>query len=373
MKIVFCTDGIFPYSVGGMQRHSRLLIEELQKYDEIELVIIHPHKLKIFDSERINEISLCGIDESKNYILECYRYSKRVYAALLDYPNAVIYSQGLSVWYKSHLISGRLIVNPHGLEPFQVIGLKHRLLAIPFRVIISTILKNASFRISLGGKLTTIINDVLNSDDGIIEIPNAVSLPSPSSNFRQLSTNKVNVLFLGRFASNKGINILFDVIDKIHTEGYGGQFNFTLAGKGPLFLHFLKRKKWNNVKMLGFVEEEDMPELFRSHHVFVLPTLFEGMPTVVLEAMSYGLAVIVSDVGATKIMVDDSNGKTIVPGSIDDLYEKLIWYLKLDEANRVSLGLNSMGKVQNQFTWAIVAKQYCELFSRLDKKIKHEK
>ena len=100
IKIILCTDGIFPYNIGGMQRHSRLLIEELAKNKQLDLIVIHPHKEKVFSSELgVKEISIKPIVPNKNYLLECYRYSKRVFGIICDYPEYIVYSQGLSVWY----------------------------------------------------------------------------------------------------------------------------------------------------------------------------------------------------------------------------------------------------------------------------------
>ena len=60
IQLLFITDGIFPHAIGGMQRHSRLLIEELSKNAELEIIVIHPHdSLKIFsDESSIKEIGL---------------------------------------------------------------------------------------------------------------------------------------------------------------------------------------------------------------------------------------------------------------------------------------------------------------------------
>ena len=76
IKLAFCTDGVFPHSVGGMQRHSKLLIEALVKFD-IEILVFHPHREMIFSSyHNVKEIYIEGINIEKNYLKECYYYSK---------------------------------------------------------------------------------------------------------------------------------------------------------------------------------------------------------------------------------------------------------------------------------------------------------
>ena len=134
MRLAFCTDGIFPEAVGGMQRHSKLLLEELAQKEGISIDVFHPHNKVIFpEHASIKEIFVKPTEEKRNYLKECYAYSKRIYSHLSSGNYDVIYSQGLSVWHKCEEFSDRLVVNPHGLEPFQAIGFKDKLIAIPFK------------------------------------------------------------------------------------------------------------------------------------------------------------------------------------------------------------------------------------------------
>lgn len=124
INLVFCTDGIHPKAIGGMQKHSRLLIEELSKNELLNISVIHPHKGEnVFNNPAVKEIAIEG-NHHKNYIRNCYLYSKAVFSVLKDFPDALIYSQGLSVWYGAEQLAGRLIINPHGLEPYQTISTK---------------------------------------------------------------------------------------------------------------------------------------------------------------------------------------------------------------------------------------------------------
>jgi glycosyltransferase involved in cell wall biosynthesis len=363
MKIVFCTDGIFPHSIGGMQRHSKLLIEELAKDIELQIWVIHPHKESVFNNERINEIKIRGINSSNNYLIECYKYSKRVYLEVVKHNNAVVYSQGLSIWYNCHLLSKRLIVNPHGLEPYQATGFKNKFISLPFKFIFNYIFKRSAFVVSLGGSLTNILRSQIFRNN-IVEISNAVNL-SRISVCQRKQTESCNVLFVGRFATNKGIHILVEAINKLDLLGYKHKFRFVLAGTGPLFNDFAFLEGTDNVELLGFVSDCDLQELYESADIFVLPTLFEGMPTVVLEAMSFGLPIIVTDVGATKVIVDDSNGKVIRRGSVDDLCSALLWFENLDADEKNRLKSSSIKKVTEKFNWQVVAVEHKKLFHRL--------
>ncbi|WP_299821855.1 glycosyltransferase family 4 protein [uncultured Pontibacter sp.] len=363
-KVIFCTDGIFPYTIGGMQRHSRLLIEALAKTSSLELIVIHPHKEIVFDKTLgIREISINEIDVKKNYLLECYKYSKRIFSIVKEHPDAVIYSQGLSVWYKCSQLRDRLIVNPHGLEPYQGLTKKDYLMGAPFRLIFNYIFSNSRFIISLGGKLTDILKSNVNDKSKIVTIPNAVS--APDATLLKSKAEKpvpIQALFVSRFAHNKGIGVLMDAIAKLSNKGYEDSFRFKLAGKGPLYEYYTSNYKFNNVDYLGFVDDTELEHLYADSDVFVFPTLFEGMPTVVLEAMAKGLPIIVSDTGATAELVDKTNGYLIPKNDVDALTKALTNFSNLSYPQREALGVHSVVKVKANFTWVKVAKKHIQLF-----------
>ena len=365
-EVIFCTDGIFPHSIGGMQRHSKLLIEQMSKDSNLELIVVHPHKETVFDVKTgVKEVSIEGIDESKNYLKECYHYSKRVSKVLDEYPNAIIYSQGLSVWYKVKKYGERLIINPHGLEPFQTISIKDKLISIPFRLIFRKIFKRARFVVSLGGELTEILKKNVKNQK-IYELPNAVNLPNEKIKGIKNQPEKLEFLFVARFASNKGIHILMDAIDKLNRLGYNDKIFFHLCGKGPLYDDYVKNHQKENVKFWGFVSDDDLRNLYETVDVFCFPTLFEGMPTVVLEAMSYKLPVIVSNTGATAVLVDENNGYLIEKNNVDALFDAITAYVDLGEEQKNKLAENSLSKVEEFFTWQKVAKRHLELFNSIN-------
>ncbi|HMT30324.1 MAG TPA: hypothetical protein PKD91_13710, partial [Bacteroidia bacterium] len=115
--VIFCTDGIFPHMVGGIQRHSRLLAEELAKSGDVDLTVIHPHTgITVFDpSLGIKEIVVVPERTSGTYLLDCYRYSQKVLEVVQKYPQAVVYAQGLALWSGMKQVKNRVGLNPHGL------------------------------------------------------------------------------------------------------------------------------------------------------------------------------------------------------------------------------------------------------------------
>lgn len=364
-RVIFCTDGLFPHAVGGMQRHSRLLIEALAEKGA-ELIVLHPHSENVFSGvENIREIQITAIDERKNYLRQCYQYSKRVYEVLLQYPEHLIYAQGLTVWFGVKEVGHRMIVNPHGLEPFQAFGLKNKIIAQPFIRTFKFIFKRARFVVSLGGRLTDILSQIV-PGHRLVVLPNAVNSPSQtnSKSFSEAG-EKVRLLFVARFAHNKGLHVLLRVIKSLNDSGDGDNLEFTLAGKGPLYEDTIRDFDFENVHYPGFVSDEELAQLYADANVFVFPTLFEGMPTVVLEAMAQQLPVIVSDTGATAELVDESNGYLIQKDSVNELRKAILSFVNSSAQIRQSMGRESLEKVKERFTWDKVAQSHIEVFKEL--------
>lgn len=353
MTIALATDGIFPESVGGMQRHSKFLIEGLSTLlDEgSSLHVLHPHEQQLFpDLANVVEHSLILEDEHSIYLVRCYQYSRLVHNKLKSIEPDVIYSQGLSVWSQIEVWSDRLFINPHGLEPYQALGLKNRLVAIPFKVVFNRLFRKARKVVSLGGKLTRILSQQLDADQ-ITVLPNGVEPTNFPCRPSFVKSEVPRLLFLGRFASNKGIDLLLRTCDELAAEG--ARFHLDLIGKGPLFEPLraeYEGRPW--ITFHGFLPDEAIAEQYRTCDVFVLPTLFEGMPTVVLEAMSSGAPIVVSDVGACAELVDAENGWLLPPGDSGALKSALTEVL--ESGNLESKSMASFQRAQ-EFAWPSVS------------------
>lgn len=361
-QVVICTDGIFPHAVGGMQRHSSLLIEELARAGNYSVIVIHPHKVQVFDPALgIKEIALDYPYKGKSYLLYCYRYSVKVFEQLKAYPDAVIYSQGLSIWKGISKIKDRLIINPHGLEPYQTIEMINYIKAWRFRVIFNYLFSKAKKVVSLGGRLTEILIKITKDADKVVVLPNAVNVGEmPERNFDK---EPLQLIFVARFSYNKGIHILMKAIKDLNQEGYKERIIYNLVGKGPQFDYYVNNFSFPNVRFHGFASDEQLQQLYMDSDLFVFPTLYEGMPTVVLEAMAKGMPVIVTDTGATAELVDNKNGFLIEKNNIRALKWAVQAYYQMTPAQRKVMSVASYQRVKDNFTWPIVARRHEELFN----------
>lgn len=367
IPVIFCTDGIFPHSVGGMQRHSRLLVEALAATGEVELTVLHPHLgVQVFEGlPNVTEVALPPLPGKKHYFLELRDYSKLVLAEILKRPNHLIYSQGLSVWVGLGKVRKRLIVNPHGLEPYQVLTRKERLKTWPYRWVFNRIFRKAARVVSLGGSLTRILQGAVRGVN-VVVLPNATQvLTDPDVELVKAKSKPLKFLFVGRFAHNKGIDILLAAAERLNLRGFSAAYELHLAGKGPLYDAMRDKYSLPNVRFWGFVSDEDLDRAYLRDHVFVLPTLFEGMPTVVLEAMARAMPILVTDTGATLELVGPENGLIIPKQDVEGLAVAMRVMIEMDAEQFQAMSAASLDKVRERFSWQSVAKGHLEVFREL--------
>ena len=368
MRVAICTDGVYPMAMGGMQRHSRLLAEHLARSGQVELTVLHPHPAGIFHpSLNIREVHVPDIDRNKFYLRELWRYSDRVGEKLVELEPDVILSQGFCVWKGIGRFSGRLITHPHGLEMFQMLTRMERLVGWPFRAGLKHIVRRSAAVISLGGRLTGILEGLAaGSGCRVVKIPNATDVPAglPTSPFT-LHPSPLILLFVGRFAFNKGLDVLMDTAVRLVKEGKGDLVRFRLAGDGPLLERYQQAGLPPNVELLGRVDDAQLDRLYAECAALVLPTRFEGMPTVVLEAMARARPIIVSDVGATAELVSPHNGYLIPPGDAAQLYNAVVAFTSRSTEVREKMGAYSYARVKEVFSWPVVAQRFVKLFEEV--------
>ncbi len=360
IHIALCTDGVFPQAMGGMQRHSRLLAEHAAAIDQVRITVLHPHPERVFDPVHgIAEVQVRGIDTSRFYLREMWRYSGRMAQALAKLDADVVLAQGFCVWKDLDRFAGRTVFHPHGLEMFQGLSLKDRALGLPFRRLVTDLVRRTACTISLGGKLTTILRGV--GAKRVEVLPNGVEVPGDPVPY-PVEEGPLRLLFVGRFAFNKGIDLLVEVARRLEHEGLGDRVLFQLAGDGPLLARYQAIGLPGNVELLGRVNDEKLFSLYNDCHGFVLPTRFEGMPTVVLEAMARARPVIVSDVGASaELVATGRNGWLLPPGDPGPLYAAVRSWMDLPAHQRAAMGREGHHLAHHRFAWPVVARAHVDL------------
>ena len=143
------------------------------------------------------------------------------------------------------------------------------------------------------------------------------------------SSEKIKVLYVGRFEEEKGIRVLIQAIKILSKKR--DDIEFFLAGKGSLetwIKNFIKINHLTNLKLLGIFSHEDMPKIYNKADIFLLPSYTEGSPAALIEAMSCEIPSIATSVGLCKVFIKSGeNGILIPPGEpikITEAIESLV-------------------------------------------------
>ncbi len=191
----------------------------------------------------------------------------------------------------------------------------------------------------------------------IAVIPNGVDIERFAS--KQKTKNKkqeaINILFVGRLEKQKNLETLIKAISVVskgsalHWQGRA-LINLQFVGFGSLRSELLELAARLNVNLeiKGTIPNEKLPEVYRQADIFVLPSLAEGHPKALLEAMSCGLACLASDIaGVNEIIIDGRNGLLVEP-TIEGIAEGLE-RLAVDSKLREKLGKAARETVAEKF------------------------
>jgi glycosyltransferase involved in cell wall biosynthesis len=174
----------------------------------------------------------------------------------------------------------------------------------------------------------------------------------------------VKLLFVGTWIDHKGIYYLAEAFEKIAVAIPG--VRLTIAGCGAPeaeVRRYFAPSVQVSIDVRPFVARAEMPGLYAEHDIFVLPSLMEGMPLVLLEAMASGMAVVTTESNGMMDLVEDAHdGLLVIPGDTDSLFGA-IRKLCGDARLRRELGQAAQEKMK-RYTWKRMAQTHERIFYR---------
>lgn len=174
-------------------------------------------------------------------------------------------------------------------------------------------------------------------------VPNPVNLPPVS--IRE-APRKRTILNIGRLSYQKGQDILLQAYAQI--VGKKPDWSLTIVGDGPR-----KQNLYDQASSLGLLDRiewidwtSEISRYYEDAQIFVLPSRYEGMPNVLLEAMSFGLPSIVTDAspGPLEHVVDEENGLIVPTEDVGRLASAIIRLTESREL-RYRLGVAARARI----------------------------
>jgi glycosyltransferase involved in cell wall biosynthesis len=174
------------------------------------------------------------------------------------------------------------------------------------------------------------------------------------------------LLFVGRFQPQKNLFFLLDQLAALASAGES--FVLHVVGDGPqraaLIEHARRVRLDDRIRWFGWSSKEELLDRYQRADCLVNPSLYEGMPNVVLEAMACGLPVLASRVAGNDAVVRSGETGYLFELDQPDTFRVALKQLIRDRPTAGRFGKNAREWARRQFSWDAVAIQYLSLIER---------
>jgi glycosyltransferase involved in cell wall biosynthesis len=177
------------------------------------------------------------------------------------------------------------------------------------------------------------------------------------------------ILAVGNLERNKNHRMLLEALVRLEQEGLTVPWKLIIAaGRGgeehQYLLDYVRVKRlYDRVHIV--MGRSDIADLQALADIFVMPSLWEGLPMALLEAMVAGKAIVASaTAGIPEAIIGDREGILIPPGDPDALAAGLR-ILLTDPARRRELGVAARARAHHDFTVEVMADHYLTIYRRL--------
>lgn len=201
--------------------------------------------------------------------------------------------------------------------------------------------------------------------NSIFKVPNGIFI-NDLENKNNFNADPFTLLFIGNFWQGeiKGLDILLRAIGKVVYKFHNVKLSIAGAGNIEYYRNIANEVDVSeNVSFLGSVEDTDM--LYRCHSIFILPSRIEGMSNATLEAMSYGMPCVVTNVSGSADQIEHGKEGLIVPiGNSDAMADAIIQLLD-EPAKARSMGQAAKDKIRKEFDIQLIAKKYIDIYKNI--------
>jgi len=228
------------------------------------------------------------------------------------------------------------------------------------RIVANSFLTHKMVAVSEGTRRFSIEEEGIRSDK-LVTIHNGINVerfsidlsPKAEQNLRQalrLEPDSLIILTVARLHPQKGHKYLIEAIPRILRDF--SQARFLFVGEGELTEELKAQVRGADlekyVRFLGV--RQDVPQLLAISDLFVLPSLWEGLPNSVLEAMAAGVPVVATYVDGTPEIIDDGDTGLLTPPADPVALEQAIRRLLKDESLQTSIAKAAKKHVERKFS-----------------------
>ncbi len=341
------------------------------------------------------------MDVDKNRaVVKCFRYAPLKWQRLAHLPGGIPFALSahylawillpgflISLFMASFILARRVdIVHANWSITGAIAGLAAR---IARRPIVTTIrgedvgrsAKSIAYRyilwccialsqriVAVGEEMcSTLLEEFPSAQGKIVYIPNGVHETFFfDAEEKSQDDSAVKILYLGNLIPVKGVDVLVQACSKIGNM----EWNLDVVGSGGELCRLQELAKAlsldDRIEFIGKVPPQDVPDCLRKADIVVLPSYREGRSNVLVEAMATGCAVVASDIGGLRELINDGkSGLLFRAGDVEDLASKLDKLLA-DGSLRKKCGESAKRSIKDrELTWTNTAYQYSLLYKEI--------
>ena len=362
IKVVVLGTRGFPNIQGGIETHCHNLYSRLNT-NGCKVIVLGRQPYTKSDVINCNGARVLPLTSSKNKYTEAFSHTLRgVLFTRRIRPDIVhFHAIGPSLFVPLARLFGMKVVMTHHGPDYRrdkwgwlaktVLKLGERLGC-----------KYANQIIAISSGIKTHIKEKFNKDAYLI--PNGIEFTEPAKESVYVKTLGLTcgkyILAVARFVPEKGLHNLISAFSNLQTD-----WKLVIAGDADhetTYSRKLKSKVENNrnIVLTGFIKGNQLNEIYSHAGLFVLPSYHEGLPIVLLEALSYGLSVLVSNI-APNIEIGLDESRYFAVGDEEALAQKLDDWInksmmsKEEQAKQIEM-------ITQKYNWNNIAKQTLRVY-----------
>ena len=322
--------------IGGIAQHVQGLTKFLKKKG---------YCVEITSSENTFTIPIKGL-KNISFMISSFLKTK------FNKDHDIVHAHNISSALAMKNIKGKKILSIHGIFSNQINDLHGKTLAS----ISSKYEKNA---LKWADAITVISKEAFDyyTDLGynVFQVPNAIDISSLETNVDKRYSKQI--IFAGRLSHEKGIDSLISISQKLTDD-----IHLIILGAGPeeeKINDLVKNHK--NIHFFGYKNKNQTISLIRGSDILIHPSLHEGISSTVLEAMACKTAIIASDVGGNKELIENNvNGITIKPHNIDSFVEQIMNLFDNEQLRK--LLVDNAVKTVEKYSWNKIGNLYLDVY-----------
>jgi glycosyltransferase involved in cell wall biosynthesis len=347
MKIAILTDQFPPKKQAGTEMATYFMAVHLAQRGHI-VHVITPLDEGLPDESQEKGFYIHRIPLIKIRIFGAFFYWYTVLRTIRKIDPDLVHVQSL-VSGMPALISKKLLKIPYAVwaqgsdvyDPKGFIKLTSRM-----------VIKNADTAIALTNDMKRVMQDIYDRD--IAVVPNGINIAELSDDpgRKDGAVHGGRILFAGRLTPVKGVQYLIRAMKRVHDTIPDARLIIIGDGRerGMLEALSIELGIQKYVQFGGKVPHEKVLSFMHQADVFVLPSLSEGFPMVIIEAMACGLPIVASRVGGMpEIITNNTNGYLVEAKDSETIADNIILLLQ-DEKLRKTISDNNKQLVR-KYTW----------------------